>query len=233
MLIVCGRLLAGYMEKLNGSSNVQAASSRAIKSLPPKVPSQAMAYNTIQSDKQLDMPRPLSTNVLREEQPSWLEDLLDEPDSPSMKGHRRSATAPFTFLDANGQPEELCPENIKGGPAWNLQMPHKFNGKPPSNRKPSLSHKQRDNSWRSYSASPSLPNGLGSPKEEAEFKALGLCCSPSEPERTTFVGSEMQNQVDAAAYTSENSSGGSDCSLSQAKPTLPPHASKSDVKRKQ
>jgi len=221
------------MEKPNGSSNVLEASSMALASLPPKGPSQAVSYNIIQSDKQLDMPKPFSTNVLSDEQPSWLEDLLDEPDSPSNKGHRRSATEPFTLLDTNDKPEELYPKNITCGPTWSLQMPHKFNGQAPSNRKPSLSCEQQDNSWRLYLASPPLPNGLESPKEEAEFKALGLCCSPPQSERTTFAGSETRNHGDAAAYTSDNSSGGSDCSQSRPKPTLPPPASKSDVKRKQ
>ncbi|XP_073313934.1 uncharacterized protein At4g06598-like [Primulina huaijiensis] len=84
--------------------------------LPPKIPfpSISPAYteyipgSTIGS-KALPKPRDAnphhqrtsSESVLMEEQPSWLDDLLNEPETPVSKGgHRRSSSDSFAYIDA-------------------------------------------------------------------------------------------------------------------------------------
>lgn len=45
--------------------------------------------------------RTSSESLLMEEQPSWLDDLLDEPETPVQRGgHRRSSSDSFAYLDA-------------------------------------------------------------------------------------------------------------------------------------
>ncbi|XP_071716211.1 uncharacterized protein At4g06598-like [Rutidosis leptorrhynchoides] len=44
--------------------------------------------------------RTSSESLAIEEQPSWLNDLLDEPDTPVKKGHRRSSSDSFTYIEA-------------------------------------------------------------------------------------------------------------------------------------
>nr|GMD04948.1 uncharacterized protein At4g06598-like [Ipomoea batatas]GMD10108.1 uncharacterized protein At4g06598-like [Ipomoea batatas] len=44
--------------------------------------------------------RTSSESFLIEEQPSWLDDLLNEPDTPVRRGHRRSSSDSFTYYDA-------------------------------------------------------------------------------------------------------------------------------------
>lgn len=45
--------------------------------------------------------RTSSGSLLMEEQPSWLDDLLDEPETPVQRGgHRRSSSDSFAYLDA-------------------------------------------------------------------------------------------------------------------------------------
>ncbi|KAL5701071.1 hypothetical protein ACHQM5_026449 [Ranunculus cassubicifolius] len=44
--------------------------------------------------------RTSSESFLIEEQPSWVEELLDEPDTPVRRGHRRSSSDSYAYLDA-------------------------------------------------------------------------------------------------------------------------------------
>ncbi|XP_071736862.1 uncharacterized protein At4g06598-like [Rutidosis leptorrhynchoides] len=44
--------------------------------------------------------RASSESLLIEEQPSWLDELLNEPESPVQRGHRRSSSDSFTYLEA-------------------------------------------------------------------------------------------------------------------------------------
>lgn len=44
--------------------------------------------------------RTSSESLLIEEQPSWLDELLDEPETPVRRGHRRSSSDSFTYMEA-------------------------------------------------------------------------------------------------------------------------------------
>ncbi|GAB2229703.1 hypothetical protein Drorol1_Dr00013955 [Drosera rotundifolia] len=44
--------------------------------------------------------RTSSESFLLEEQPSWLDELLNEPETPVRRGHRRSSSDSFAYLDA-------------------------------------------------------------------------------------------------------------------------------------
>lgn len=74
--------------------------------------------------------RTSSESFLIEEQPSWLEDLLSEPETPARRGaHRRSSSDSFAYLDgsfANSNLGSFSQEDIKGGalssvPSWGSQ----------------------------------------------------------------------------------------------------------------
>lgn len=60
--------------------------------------------------------RASSDSFLLEEQPSWLDDLLNEPETPLCKGHRRSSSDSVTFLDTTAKPFKK--EILIGGPSW-------------------------------------------------------------------------------------------------------------------
>ncbi|KAL5074602.1 hypothetical protein RYX36_013586, partial [Vicia faba] len=63
---------------------------------------------------------------LIEEQPSWLDDLLNEPDTPVKKGgHRRSSSDPFIYVDTLNAPnisyadhDDYKYKNFLPIPAW-------------------------------------------------------------------------------------------------------------------
>ncbi|KAL8160514.1 hypothetical protein V2J09_002051 [Rumex salicifolius] len=106
------------MENMKGSTNFRNMVQPGKNSLlPPKIP--FPSTSTLYSDfninpstgskmnpKHKDISsyhqRTSSESVIGEEQPSWLDDLLDEPDTPVRKGHRRSSSDSFAYMDMAG-----------------------------------------------------------------------------------------------------------------------------------
>lgn len=56
---------------------------------------------------QMHHQRSPSESFLREEQPSWLEELLEEPETPVQRGHRRSSSESFAYLGAAAKPSSF------------------------------------------------------------------------------------------------------------------------------
>lgn len=68
--------------------------------------------------------RASSESLVIEEQPSWLDELLNEPETPVQRGHRRSSSDSFTYLEAanaanveyNVKDERI--RNLNSTPSW-------------------------------------------------------------------------------------------------------------------
>ncbi|XP_024924688.3 uncharacterized protein At4g06598-like isoform X2 [Ziziphus jujuba] len=103
------------MENLNGSSNLGNLSYTGNQfQLPPRSPIlfnfpphfssvvRAEGFPNPTHEFQAYHQRASSDSILQEEQPSWLEDLLEEPDTETQcfKGHRRSFSDSFAYSDA-------------------------------------------------------------------------------------------------------------------------------------
>ncbi|GJT24080.1 basic-leucine zipper domain-containing protein [Tanacetum coccineum] len=72
--------------------------------------------------------RTSSESFLIEEQPSWLDDLLNEPETPVKRGHRRSSSDSFTYMEAANAAHneyraqnELRLRNLASAPSWGSQ----------------------------------------------------------------------------------------------------------------
>lgn len=72
--------------------------------------------------------RASSESLLAEEQPSWLDELLNEPESPVQRGHRRSSSDSFTYLEAANAAiteyavkDEQRMRNMNSAPSWASQ----------------------------------------------------------------------------------------------------------------
>ncbi|KAL4580731.1 hypothetical protein LXL04_016933 [Taraxacum kok-saghyz] len=92
--------------------------------IPPKgIPK----YRDINSHHQ----RASSESLLIEEQPSWLDELLNEPETPVQRGHRRASSDSFTYLEAANaansnveygvQKDEHKLRNLTNIPSWGSQ----------------------------------------------------------------------------------------------------------------
>lgn len=73
--------------------------------------------------------RTSSESLLIEEQPSWLNELLDEPETPVKRGHRRSSSDSFTYMEAANANIEHAAQihyrlkntNSQSPPSWGSQ----------------------------------------------------------------------------------------------------------------
>ncbi|KAD4179409.1 hypothetical protein R6Q59_022997 [Mikania micrantha] len=69
--------------------------------------------------------RASSESLVIEEQPSWLDELLNEPETPVQRGHRRASSDSFTYLEAaNAANTEYAVKNehqmrnLNSNPSW-------------------------------------------------------------------------------------------------------------------
>ncbi|KAL2503450.1 Basic-leucine zipper (bZIP) transcription factor family protein [Abeliophyllum distichum] len=100
---ILGRLACfGEMESMNGSS-----SGRPVPGLPFDFHHSSTSYFDFSPIESKGNPpkctesfhqRCSSESFLMEEQPSWLDDLLDESETPVIRGHRRSASDTYAYL---------------------------------------------------------------------------------------------------------------------------------------
>ncbi|XP_008786512.1 uncharacterized protein At4g06598-like isoform X2 [Phoenix dactylifera] len=131
------------MASMKGAANFRNSASSGKQSfLPPKSPFPTMPissadYGTIGlkgipklREGHRHHQRTSSESFLIEEQPSWLDDLLNEPETPVKRGaHRRSTSDSFAYLDganiyANMETlaqEEGRQQGISSQPSWGVQ----------------------------------------------------------------------------------------------------------------
>lgn len=72
--------------------------------------------------------RASSESLVIEDQPDWLDELLSEPETPVQRGHRRSSSDSFTYLEAAnavsteyGVKHEHQMRNLSSNPSWGSQ----------------------------------------------------------------------------------------------------------------
>ncbi|XP_019444131.1 PREDICTED: uncharacterized protein At4g06598-like isoform X2 [Lupinus angustifolius] len=153
--------------------------------LPPKspFPSVSQAYvdyvpNSAVGSKAVQKPREGNTHHQRtsseshimEEQPSWLDDLLNEPEIPVRRGgHRRSSSdSSFAYLDTfNATNINYAEQNLLSIPSWVSQ---EFDHGKDARHIPTYAEmnaaKQRNRSWDSFSNAMTHPDILPSTANE-------------------------------------------------------------------
>ncbi|KAI8532109.1 hypothetical protein RHMOL_Rhmol11G0187700 [Rhododendron molle] len=235
------------MENMKGSSNNRNVICSGKHSLlPPKspFPSTAPSYvdyvrSPVIGPKGMAKPkegnshhhRTSSESLLIEEQPSWLDELLDEPETPVRKrGHRRSSSdsayidvATAYTMDYVSQDENKC-NNLISVSSWESRDFKQYN----------------DVRHASFYTE---PNSLGKPKNWAQDPSLismahqsGLLsgtdnsiihgrCVPQEADRVPSTGTEKQDPVESDPHDFKAACERKD--PSNAKPS----ASETDTKR--
>ncbi|KAF8404248.1 hypothetical protein HHK36_009130 [Tetracentron sinense] len=153
--------------------------------------------------------RTSSESFLVDEQPSWLEELLDEPETPVRRGgHRRSSSDSFAYLDAANASnidyvaqDEFKLKNITG-PIWGSQdfdhykdaMHATFNTEPDSFRK------LKNRAWESSLNSVTYPSGLLSARDITFLQSSGSSCAPQEPDRVLSAATGKQDQNEFGSH---------------------------------
>ncbi|KAK3414266.1 hypothetical protein EUGRSUZ_I02749 [Eucalyptus grandis] len=167
--------------------------------------------------------RTSSESLVMEEQPSWLDDLLNEPETPVRRaGHRRSSSDSFAYVDvANfsnldyAAHDEYTLKNMVSVPSWGAQEFDHYRDSRHSSFHPEASPvKQSGRVWESSLTKVAPPSGVTS----------ALSYSSQEMDRAPSGASEKQYQVESNSNDSKSSERRDS---SHAKPS----ASETDTKR--
>lgn len=172
--------------------------------------------------------RTSSEGFLIEEQPSWLDDLLNEPETPVRRGHRRSSSDSFAYMDATNvsnidhtAQDELKFRNLISATSWGSQdFEHYKDARNVSFYvEPNSFGRQKNRTSMTYSS------GLPSTRDSNVLQSSGSSCIPHETDGVSSTATEKQDLVESSLHDPKASSERRDCS--HAKPS----ASETDTKR--
>lgn len=172
--------------------------------------------------------RTSSEGFLIEEQPSWLDDLLNEPETPVRRGHRRSSSDSFAYMDATNvsnidhtAQDELKFRNLISATSWGSQdFEHYKDARNASFYvEPNSFGRQKNRTSMTYSS------GLPSTRDSNVLQSSGSSCIPHETDGVSSTATEKQDLVESSLHDPKASSERRDCS--HAKPS----ASETDTKR--
>uniref|UniRef100_A0A2P2L5D1 BZIP domain-containing protein n=1 Tax=Rhizophora mucronata TaxID=61149 RepID=A0A2P2L5D1_RHIMU len=224
------------MENSKGSSNPRnfmCSGKHAL--LPPKspfpfvspsyadyVPSNVIGSKAVQKPREgnTNHQRTSSETLLVDEQPSWLDDLLNEPETPVCRGgHRRSSSDSFAYIDVANvsnigfmAPEESRYKNMMSIPSWGFQdFDHHRDTRQTSPYAEMGMTKPKNKAWDSSLNAVARSSGLPSVREKAVLRSSGSSCSQQEPDGLPSSMRERQDQVESVPpdikATSENKDG--------------------------
>ncbi|MBA0739085.1 hypothetical protein Gogos_012383 [Gossypium gossypioides] len=191
--------------------------------LPPKspFPTVSPAYtdyvpNSVIGSKAAQKPREGNTHHQRtsseslrmEEQPSWLDDLLNEPETPVRRGgHRRSSSDSFAYIDASNAPnldyaaqDEFRYQNMINTPSWASQDARL------SSLYSDVNLVKQNRAWDSSLNVMTHPSRLPSLRENTLLQNLGSSCAPRELEGALSTASEKQDSAESAPPDAKGSS---------------------------
>ncbi|MFQ6660286.1 hypothetical protein Gotur_028882 [Gossypium turneri] len=191
--------------------------------LPPKspFPTVSPAYtdyvpNSVIGSKAVQKPREGNTHHQRtsseslrmEEQPSWLDDLLNEPETPVRRGgHRRSSSDSFAYIDASNAPnldyaaqDEFRYQNMINTPSWASQDARL------SSLYSDVNLVKQNRAWDSSLSVMTHPSRLPSLRENTFLQSLGSSCAPRELEGALSTASEKQDSAESAPPDAKASS---------------------------
>ncbi|KAK7318754.1 hypothetical protein RJT34_03461 [Clitoria ternatea] len=178
--------------------------------------------------------RTSSESLIIEEQPSWLDDLLNEPETPVRRGgHRRSSSDSFAYVDtlnasniSYADQDEYKYKNLMSMPSWSSQD---FDRSKDARHVPVYAEmnlaKQKNRSWDSFSNAVTNPGGVPSGKDSVAFQNSGLPGTPHEADGHLPNANEKHDSVDSGSQDAKSFSEKKD--NSHAKPS----ASETDTKR--
>ncbi|XLU52455.1 hypothetical protein S245_047103, partial [Arachis hypogaea] len=220
-----------FMANSKGSSgirNLMYSGKHAL--LPPKIPfpSVSQAYadympNPTVGSKVAQRPREgnafhqrtSSESFIIEEQPSWLDDLLNEPETPVRRGsHRRSSSDSFAYLENTNvsnigyaDKDEFKFRNLGPIPSWSPQdLNHSKDVRHMPMYAEMNSTKIKNRAWDSCLNPPTHPGGVPAVKENVAFQSSGLSCPPHEADGIPSTANEKHDVVESGSQDAKLSS---------------------------
>ncbi|KAK9286402.1 hypothetical protein L1049_014798 [Liquidambar formosana] len=196
------------------------------------VPSPAIGTRAIQKPREGNShhQRTSSESHLIEEQPSWLDDLLSEPETPVRKGHRRSSSDSFAYIDAANASnidytaqDDYKFKGVTSVPSWGSQEDHYKDARHASfYAEPNSVGKQKNRAWDS---SLTYPSGLTSGRDNLVRQNSGSSCALQDADGVPSTATEKQDLGEFGLNDPKTASEKRDCSSAK------PSASETDTKR--
>lgn len=178
--------------------------------------------------------RTSSESLVIEEQPSWLDDLLNEPETPVRRGgHRRSSSDSFAYLNTSNvsnisyaDKDEFKFRNLASTPSWSS---HNFYHSKDARHIPLYaeinSTKMTNRAWDSCLNASTHPGTIPSGKDNVAFQSSGLPCPPHEAGGVPSTANEKHDSVESGHQEAKLSSERKESSNAM------PSASETDTKR--
>lgn len=178
-----------------------------------------------QKEGQRHHQRTSSESYLVEEQLSWLDDLLNEPETPVRRGtHRRSSSDSFAYLEASSSSfnvdnitqGERKHRNLMSAPSWG---PFEFD------RVKDVHHssfytdnsfgRQQSTGWECSPNSVTYSSVHPSQQDKSLIQRFGSSSAPLEPDSVPSTATKKEDRDESSAHDREGSSERSDCSNSK------------------
>ncbi|EXB93485.1 hypothetical protein L484_006960 [Morus notabilis] len=177
--------------------------------------------------------RTSSEGLLSEDQPSWLDDLLDEPETPVRRGgHRRSSSDSFAYVDTfnvsnidYAAQDDYKYNNMITAPSWGSQdFDHHKDLRHASFYAEMNMAKQKNRAWDPSLGIVNNLSGLPSVKDNIVRQGSGAFCMPQEADGLPSTASEKHDVVETGSH---------DPKLYEKKDssTTKPSSSETDTKR--
>ncbi|XP_061365747.1 uncharacterized protein At4g06598-like [Gastrolobium bilobum] len=195
--------------------------------LPPKCPfpSVSQAYadyvpNSTHGSKAANKPREghhqrtSSESLVLEEQPSWIDDLLNEPETPVRRGgHRRSSSDSFAYIDtinmsniSYADQNEYKYKNLTSVSSW---LSQDFDRSKDARHMPMYtemnSAKQKNRPWDSFSNAVTNLGDVPSGKDNVSFQSSRLPCTPHEADGHLPTANEKYDSVESDLQDAKSS----------------------------
>ncbi|KAK3000183.1 hypothetical protein RJ639_023153, partial [Escallonia herrerae] len=183
-------------------------------------------------DRNSQHQRTSSESFLIEEQPSWLDELLNEPETPVRRGHRRSSSDSFAYMDAaanaaaNVDYAAQDEYKVKILPSWGSQeLDHYKDARHTSfYAEPNALRKHKNQGWDPSNMMASS-SGLLSARDSFVLQSSVSSCTPQEADGVPSMATEKHDTVESGPYDAKAPSERKDSSCAKAS------ASETDTKR--
>ncbi|XP_077249780.1 uncharacterized protein At4g06598-like [Tasmannia lanceolata] len=172
--------------------------------------------------------RTSSESFLIDEQPSWLDELLNEPETPVRKGaHRRSSSDSFAYLEASNNSSgidnlaqnEYKSRNITSVPSWGSLDFDNF--KDVHRTEANSFRRQPNRGWDTSLNSIAFPSSHSHPsaRDSIILRSSGSSRDPREPEGMASTTNEKQGQEEFSRHDLSGSSERKDSLYSKSSPS--------------
>lgn len=179
------------------------------------VPNSAIGSKFVQKPREgtTHHQRTSSESLVIEEQPSWLDDLLNEPETPVRKGgHRRSSSDSFAYLDTVNvsnigyTDQDQCNyKNLTYNQCWASQESEYRKDAHHLPKYAEIKSTKQNNRARDSSLNIVSHPGVPPGRDNGAFQSSGSSCTPHEADGVPSSANEKQDSTESGSQDTKGS----------------------------